>query len=138
MRQGSLDWKGYLMKLKMIGIVAASALMATSAAAQVGVSGHYRSNGTYVAPHVRTNPNNTVNDNWTTRPNVNPYTGQAGTRSPSYGSSSYGSTPSYTAPRQAYGSSYGTSSSSSSSSRSSSYGSSSRTSSYGSGYNPRY
>lgn len=124
------------MNLKLIGFVAASALIATSAAAQVGVSGHYRSNGTYVAPHVRTNPNNTVNDNWTTRPNVNPYTGQAGTRSPSYGSSSYGSTPSYTAPRQAYGSSYG--SSSSSNSRSTGSSSSSRSSSYGSGYNPRF
>lgn len=126
-----------MMKFKVLGIVVASAFIATSAIAQVAVSGHYRSNGTYVAPHVRTNPNSTVNDNWTTRPNVNPYTGQAGTRSPSYGSS-YGSTPSYSAPRQAYGSSYGTSSSSSSSSRSSSYGSSSRSSSYGSGYNPRY
>lgn len=126
------------MSFKLLGLAAIAALAATSATAQVGVSGHYRSNGTYVAPHVRTNPNSTVNDNWTTRPNVNPYTGQAGTRSPSYGSSSYRSTPSYTAPRQAYGSSYGTSTSSSSSSRSSSYGSSSRSSSYGSGYNPRY
>lgn len=119
------------MTLKTIFITTFAALIATSATAQVGVNGHYRSNGTYVAPHHRTNPNSTVNDNWTTRPNVNPYTGRAGTRSPSYGS-----TPSYTAPRTAYGSSYG---SSSSSSRSSSWGStSSRSSSYGSGYNPRY
>lgn len=134
------------MKILILSIVAASALIATSAAAQVGVSGYYRSNGTYVAPHVRTNPNNTINDNWTTRPNVNPYTGRVGTRSPSYGSSnygssnygssSYGSSSTYRAPRTTYGSSYG--SSSSTSRGSTTYGTSSQGSSYGAGYNPYY
>ena len=38
--------------------------------------------GTYVAPHVQTNPNRTQLDNYSTRGNVNPYTGRIGTRSP--------------------------------------------------------
>lgn len=46
------------------------------------VSGYTRSNGTYVAPSHATNPNGTKSDNYSTRENVNPYTGQAGTKSP--------------------------------------------------------
>lgn len=61
-------------------------LAATPAVAQrhTSVRGYTRSNGTYVMPHHRTTPNATRNDNWTTRPNVNPYTGRIGTRSPDY------------------------------------------------------
>jgi len=44
------------------------------------VSGHTTSHGTYVAPHHATNPNNTQLDNYSTRGNVNPYTGAVGTR----------------------------------------------------------
>jgi len=44
----------------------------------VNVRGYYRNDGTYVAPHYRTAPNSTVNDNFTTVGNVNPYTGEAG------------------------------------------------------------
>ncbi len=50
------------------------------------VNGYTRSNGTYVEPHYRSSPNNTTYDNWSTKGNVNPYTGQEGTRNP-YGSS---------------------------------------------------
>lgn len=46
------------------------------------VSGHVTKSGTYVAPHHATNPNATKADNWTTRGNVNPFTGQPGTRNP--------------------------------------------------------
>ena len=46
------------------------------------VAGHVRSNGSYVQPHHATNPNGTKADNWSTRGNVNPYTGQPGTKSP--------------------------------------------------------
>jgi len=44
------------------------------------VSGYTRSNGTYVAPHYQTNPNGTRNDNYSTRGNVNPHTGELGTK----------------------------------------------------------
>lgn len=42
--------------------------------------GHVRSNGTYVAPHARTNPNSRTSDNYNTKPNYNPHTGQTGKR----------------------------------------------------------
>lgn len=45
-------------------------------------SGYTTQRGTYVAPSHATNPNNTQMDNYTTRGNVNPYTGAIGTRSP--------------------------------------------------------
>lgn len=50
------------------------------------VSGYTRSDGTYVSGHYRSCPNNTTLDNWTTRGNYNPYTGEPGYRSPSYSS----------------------------------------------------
>ena len=46
------------------------------------VSPHTTQSGTYIAPHYQTNPNNTQLDNYGIRPNVNPYTGQMGTRAP--------------------------------------------------------
>ena len=46
----------------------------------VYVKGYTKSNGTYVQPHYRTSPNYTVYDNWSTAPNVNPYTGTVGTK----------------------------------------------------------
>jgi hypothetical protein len=60
-------------------IVLALSVVSLSAFAQVDVSGYYKSNGTYVAPHHRTAPNSTISDNYSTKGNVNPYTGQAGT-----------------------------------------------------------
>ncbi len=38
--------------------------------------------GSYTQPHVRTSPNRTKTDNWSTRGNVNPYTGKKGTKNP--------------------------------------------------------
>jgi hypothetical protein len=43
-------------------------------------SGYYRSNGTYVSGYHATNPNSTRNDNFSTRGNINPYTGEWGTK----------------------------------------------------------
>ncbi len=62
--------------------VAVLVAMPFSAAAQVSVKGYYRSNGTYVQPHVRSAPNNTTADNWSTKGNINPYTGEKGTTNP--------------------------------------------------------
>lgn len=53
--------------------------------AQYRVRGHFRSSGSYVAPHYRSNPDGNFYNNWSTSGNVNPYTGSFGTRSqPSY------------------------------------------------------
>ena len=46
------------------------------------VRGYVRQDGTYVAPHYQTNPNGTRLDNYSTRGNVNPYTGKPGTVDP--------------------------------------------------------
>lgn len=42
------------------------------------VSGYTRSNGTYVQPSHATNPDVTKNNNYSTKGNVNPYTGKLG------------------------------------------------------------
>lgn len=44
------------------------------------VHSYYRRNGTFVQGYHATNPNGTRNDNYSTRGNVNPYTGVAGTK----------------------------------------------------------
>ncbi len=64
-----------------IGLLVASVSWAT---AQVRVEGYTRNNGTYVAPHYRSSPDSSYNNNWSVSPNVNPYTGQQGSRSPTY------------------------------------------------------
>lgn len=46
----------------------------------VHVNGYFRSNGTYVAPHYQSSPDSSFYNNWSTKGNVNPYTGKAGTR----------------------------------------------------------
>ena len=56
-------------------------------ARDVRVKGYYRSNGTYVQPHYRTSPDNSLLNNYSTKGNVNPYTGSKGYVSP-YGNSS--------------------------------------------------
>jgi hypothetical protein len=46
----------------------------------VWVNGYYRQDGTYISGHYRTAPDDTDLNNWSSQPNVNPYTGQKGTR----------------------------------------------------------
>ena len=58
--------------------------VALPALADTFVNGYYRSNGTYVQPHYRSAPNNSYNDNWSVSPNINPYTGQQGTNTPTW------------------------------------------------------
>ena len=49
-----------------------------------GVEGYTTNRGTYVQPHQQTSPNGTQYDNYGTRGNVNPYTGNTWTRPPKY------------------------------------------------------
>ena len=53
------------------------------------VSGYTRSNGTYVQSHVRSMPNTTNWDNFSTKGNSNPFTGSTGYRARDYSSSAY-------------------------------------------------
>lgn len=71
-----------------IAFIAGLALaIAGSAAAQVHVRGYTRSDGTYVAPHTRSSPNNTTADNY----------GSYRAPTPSY------TAPTYRAPQPLYG-----------------------------------
>ena len=76
----------------------------------VKVRGYYR-NGTYVRPYYRTAPNSTNRDNFSTRGNVNPYTGKRGWIRPDNNASSgrrshtNGTRPNPTARRQVPGTS---------------------------------
>jgi hypothetical protein len=63
-------------------LVIALLIAASSAAAQVHVRGYTKRDGTYVAPHERSAPNHTMLDNYSTKGNVNPYTGKPGTKDP--------------------------------------------------------
>ena len=58
----------------------------------ISVSGYTKSNGTYVQSYVRTMPNNTNWDNYSTKGNVNTYTGTTGYRARDYssGANNYG------------------------------------------------
>ncbi len=52
--------------------------MALSAMADDSVKGYTKKDGTYVAPHFRTTPNDKKIDNYSSKGNVNPYTGKKG------------------------------------------------------------
>src|SRR5688500_7685074 len=67
------------MKLALAAILV---VFSASAVAQTYVRPHVRSNGTYVEGHYRSSPNNTRIDNYGSQGNINPYTGQAGSRNP--------------------------------------------------------
>lgn len=68
--------------IRLFVVVLAVFFFADEALAQrgsVSVRGHFRSNGTYVAPHFRSAPDGNFSNNWSTYGNVNPYTGKEGT-----------------------------------------------------------
>lgn len=86
--------------------------------AQVRVSGHYRSNGTYVQPHYRSSPDRNPYNNWSYPGNTNPYTGKTATGNPdtylkNYNSSSSTNSTNYSTginnyeSSSSYGSTYG-------------------------------
>ncbi len=84
-----------LIKSLIAGTLVVMTIAPSFAQSSHAVRGYTRRDGTYVAPHRATNPNSTRSDNWSTKGNVNPYTGKAGTvdpyESPSPSSSVYGS-----------------------------------------------
>jgi antitoxin component YwqK of YwqJK toxin-antitoxin module len=53
-------------------------LLAQTNPNHVWVNGYYRSDGTHVQGYYRTAPNNTNRDNFSTKGNINPYTGKSG------------------------------------------------------------
>lgn len=88
------------LKILLTGLV----VLSFNVVAQVKVEGYYRSDGTYVKPHYRSNPDGKKNNNWTTEGNVNPYTGVEGylPRDPSESEISNTSAPTYNYGYRAY------------------------------------
>jgi opacity protein-like surface antigen len=69
------------MMMKMFAL-AALAVLASPVLAADYVQGHTRKDGTYVAPHYRSDANQTKTDNWSSKGNQNPYTGERGSVDP--------------------------------------------------------
>jgi hypothetical protein len=56
----------------------------SKSASDVHVHGYTKKNGTVVKPYTRTHENSTQRDNFSTKGNVNPYTGKVGTKEPTH------------------------------------------------------
>ena len=57
-----------------------AAFIGNSAFAAKSVRGYTKKNGTYVAPSHRSDANKTQRDNWSSKPNSNPYSGKKGNK----------------------------------------------------------
>lgn len=70
--------------MKVLIVAAALGLIATPLQATEShrVKGYVKKDGTYVAPTRRTNPDGKLPNNYSSKPNVNPYSGRAGTVDP--------------------------------------------------------
>ncbi|MCW2412957.1 hypothetical protein M2345_002716 [Sphingobium sp. B8D3D] len=69
--------------MKRLVFLAVVMSMACGADARsVRVKPYFKKDGTFVQGHMRTSPNRTQYDNWSTRGNFNPYTGQEGRKDP--------------------------------------------------------
>lgn len=57
-------------------------VISTQAYAVTRVKGYIKNSGTYVAPHFKSTPNKSKFDNFSTKGNINPFTGKKGTVNP--------------------------------------------------------
>ena len=70
----------FVLALSFVTSSAFAKKVGSSGTSSHSVKGHVKKNGTYVQPHRSTNPNHTQRDNWSSKPNVNPYTSKPGTK----------------------------------------------------------
>lgn len=76
--------------MRTIILIIIAILVATPVLAKtVGVKPHITKHGVYVPHSYRTSPDKTKMNNYSTKGNVNPYTGKAGTVDPYKASKSY-------------------------------------------------
>lgn len=70
--------------MRLLPALAVSLALLFSASSEargsVRVKSYARKDGTYVPAHRRTSANSTKADNWSTKGNVNPYTGKKGSK----------------------------------------------------------
>jgi hypothetical protein len=83
--------------LLVAALWAAVSLVPTDALAG-SVRGYYRRDGTYVAPHYRSNPDDNPDNNYTYPGNVNPYTGRIAPGNPDRYLERYDGGPRYRTP----------------------------------------
>src|SRR5262245_19450305 len=79
MRLGAMSMRTVLAVGLLLLLLGASGI---ALAGDTYVRGYVRKDGTYVQPHFRAAPDGNVWNNYSTRGNVNPYTGQPGTTVP--------------------------------------------------------
>jgi hypothetical protein len=70
--------------MKTLFFLIALLCICSSSLADVYVSGYTKNNGTYVQPYYRSSPNSSQYDNYSTKGNVNPYTGESGYKTQEY------------------------------------------------------
>ena len=70
----------HVMIVMSLGAFLASA--SQGAESMTRVKGYQKKSGTQVAPHNRTNPDNSKFNNYSSKGNTNPYTGKKGTKDP--------------------------------------------------------
>lgn len=63
-------------------LISVAVLNVESVDAAQRVKGYFKKNGTYVQPYYRSDPNKSKFDNYSTKGNINPYTGKKGTVNP--------------------------------------------------------
>jgi len=68
--------------MKKIIFISFILFVATSSFASKNVNGYTKRDGTHVSQHHRSDPNKTQRDNYSSKPNVNPYNGKRGTKEP--------------------------------------------------------
>jgi hypothetical protein len=78
------------MRLILTAAALVSLTMGANAQSIIQRDGYVRRDGVYVPPSYQTAPNASRQDNWTTRGNTNPITGQPGYRSPTPQAPNYG------------------------------------------------
>lgn len=69
-------------KLLLVVVVLGALFYFSISDGDVYVSPYLRGDGTHVRGHYRSDPNETKLDNWSTKGNVNPYTGKPGYKNP--------------------------------------------------------
>ena len=80
--------------MRRLILLFAAASIGAPAMSQVHVRGYVKRDGTYVAPSYRSSPDSSIYNNYSTAPNVNPYSGRSGSVNP-YAPSTLYSSPTY-------------------------------------------
>ena len=70
------------MKIAILALVLFASVITANAQGYHYVRPYYRHDGTFVQGHYQTNPDGNIYNNWSTYPNVNPFTGRQGTIQP--------------------------------------------------------